>query len=158
MQLQKLNIKSDDVDINNKSVRIYLKDYTFENGNIDTLLTKKNVRDINEGKRFINVKPEQFVKSGGAIPLLALIPAMAALFGGVATGASSIATAVHTKKKLDKELEELKLHNKESETGSGYVLNSSTYKRKDGSGYVLNSPTYKRKEGSGYALKKKVYS
>jgi hypothetical protein len=149
MQLTNLNVQSKDVDVNPKSLRIFLNDNTFKKDSnspgIPIMLSKQNVRDINEKKRFINIKPEQIVKSGGALPLLALIPAAAALFGGLASGTSSIVTAVNTKKKLDQEIQELKRHNKaseaskasESRTGGGYILNGSTYKPKSGGGFVL---------------------
>ena len=133
MQVAKFNLSERDIDLNKKSIRIWLNENTFTEDGIPIKLTKTNVRDINDRKRFITVSPSQIEKTGGAIPLLALIPAVAALFGGLAGGASSIATAVHSKNKMDKEVEEQKRHNKEIEAkkGGGFVL-------KKGSGYVLN--------------------
>jgi hypothetical protein len=129
MQVVKFNLNERDIDLNKKSMRIWINDNTFTEGSIPIKLTKTNVRDINERKRFITVNTNQIEKTGGAVPLLALIPAVAALFGGLAGGASSIATAVHSKNKMDKEIEEQKRHNKKIE-GDGYVL-------KKGGGFVL---------------------
>lgn len=138
MQTVNFNLNEKDIDLNNKSIRIWINDNTFKNdpGSIPIKLTKTNIKNINEHKRFITVNPNQIEKTGGAIPLLALIPAVAAMFGGLAGGASSIATAVNAKNKMDKEIVELKRHNKEMEA-------------KKGGGFVL-------KKGGGYVLKKKL--
>ena len=119
----KFNLNERDIDLNKKSIRIWLNENTFTEDGIPIKLTKTNVRDINDRKRFITVSPNQIEKPGGAIPLLALIPAVAALFGGLAGGASSIATAVHSKNKMDKEVEELKRQQRSrSKKGGGFVL------------------------------------
>jgi hypothetical protein len=132
MRVVNFNLNERDIDLNKKSMRIWFNDNTFKDGvgrSIPIKLTKTNIKDINEHKRFITVNPNQIEKTGGAIPLLALIPALAGMFGGLAGGASSIATAVHAKNKMDKEIEEQKRHNKKIE-GGGFVL-------KKGGGYVL---------------------
>jgi hypothetical protein len=138
MQIEKFNLKEQDIDLNKKSFRIYINADTFKEGTIPIRLTKTNVQDINNHKRFITITPDQVIKTGGAIPLLALVPALAGLFGGVASSASSIANAVNSKKKMEKELEEQKRHNMELE------------KSARGGGFAL-------KKGKGYVLKKKLY-
>ena len=112
--IEYLNIKPSDVDI--ESIRLRIDKNTFENGKTPVKLSAQNIKDINAGKSHITIKLTQGqkaedIKHGGALPLLALIPAAAALIGGI----SSATTAYKTSKKLDKELEEQKRHNLEME-------------------------------------------
>ena len=126
--IEYLNIKPSDVEI--ESIRLRIDKNTFENGKTPVKLSAQNIKDINAGKSHITLKLTQGqkaedIKHGGALPLLALIPAAAALFGGIASGASSVATAVKTSKKLDKELEEQKRHNlamEQQKRGEGFNL------------------------------------
>ena len=122
--IEYLNIKPSDVEI--ESIRLRIDKNTFENGKTPVKLSAQNIKDINAGKSHITLKLTQGqkaedIKHGGALPLLALIPAAAALIGGI----SSATTAYKTSKKLDKELEEQKRHNLEMEKqkrGGGYTL------------------------------------
>ena len=122
--IEYLNIKPSDVDI--ESIRLRIDKNTFENGKTPVKLSAQNIKDINAGKSHITLKLTQGqkaedIKHGGALPLLALIPAAAALIGGI----SSATTAYKTSKKLDKELEEQKRHNLEMEKqkrGGGFIL------------------------------------
>jgi len=123
--IEYLNIKPSDVEI--ESIRLRIDKNTFENGRSPIKLSTQNIKDINEGKSHITIKPSQWrvtekdAMYGGALPLLALIPAAAALIGGI----SSATTAYKTSKKLDKELEEQKRHNLEMEKqkrGGGFTL------------------------------------
>jgi len=122
--IEYLNIKPSDVEI--ESIRLRIDKNTFENGKTPVKLSAQNIKDINAGKSHITIKLTQGqkaedIKHGGALPLLALIPAAAALIGGI----SSATTAYKTSKKLDKELEEQKRHNLEMEKqkrGGGYTL------------------------------------
>jgi len=122
--IEYLNIKPSDVEI--ESIRLRIDKNTFENGKTPVKLSAQNIKDINAGKSHITLKLTQGqkaedIKHGGALPLLALIPAAAALIGGI----SSATTAYKTSKKLDKELEEQKRHNLEMEKqkrGGGFTL------------------------------------
>jgi len=122
--IEYLNIKPSDVEI--ESIRLRIDKNTFENGKTPVKLSAQNIKDINAGKSHIALKLTQGqkaedIKHGGALPLLALIPAAAALIGGI----SSATTAYKTSKKLDKELEEQKRHNLEMEKqkrGGGFIL------------------------------------
>ena len=144
MIVKYLNLNQNDVKLNNKSIRLKIDKNTFENGRTPIKLSPQNIKDINGGKLFINIKPsqgivtEKDIKHGGALPLLALIPAAAALIGGIASGASSVATAVKTSKKLDKELEEQKRHNLAMEAGQSPLKQQAA--AKTGSGFILKRP------------------
>ena len=131
MVVEYLNLKPNDVKLIKESIRLKIGKKTFQNGRTPVKLSDENIRDINEGKSYITIDPrqghvtEKDVKHGGALPLLALIPAFAALAGGIASGASSVATAVKTSKRLDKELEEQKRHNlamEQQKRGGGFNL------------------------------------
>ena len=131
MIVKYLNLNQKDVKLNDKSIRLRIDKNTFENGKTPIKLSAQNIKDINEGKSHITIKPsqgrvtEKDAKHGGALPLLALIPAVAGLLGGIASGASSVATAVKTSRKLDQELEEQKRHNlamEQQKRGGGFNL------------------------------------
>ena len=145
MIVKYLNLNQNDVKLNKKTIRLKIDKDTFLNGKTPVKLTPQNIKDINDGKSYITIKPSQGVitekdaKHGGALPLLALIPAAAALFGGVASGASSIATAVKNSKKLDKELEEQKRHNLAMEEAGQSPLKQQAA-AKTGSGFILKRP------------------
>ena len=84
---------------------------------------------FNQCKKII-IDLSKHIKTGGALPLLALIPLItkaAAILGGVGAAASvvsQVVNAVNNKKSQDKMLEETKRHNKsiENKFGSGLFL------------------------------------
>lgn len=79
----------------------------------------QKVKESGKGVRF-SIKYDQ-IKSGGFLPLL--LAGLSAL-GAVAGGSSAIANTIINKKAKDKELEELKRHNKVME-GKGLKKSAS---------------------------------
>jgi len=117
---------------NKKSARIQLILDNFNESGVPIKFTTKQIESLNKGNYNILFSKSQVqaigkTKSGGALPLLALLPlalkGLAALgaAGAVAGGASQIANAVNNKKFQDKSLKEQERHNKTLE-GEGMYL------------------------------------
>jgi hypothetical protein len=141
---------------NNKSVRIQLNLNNFNEKGVPLNLTTKQIESINKGNYNILFSKSQVKaigknKSGGALPLLALLPlalkGLAALgaAGAAAGGAAQIANAVHNKKFQEKTINEQQRHNKALE-GQGMYL-----KPYPGDGMYL-----KPYKGEGFQLNKKL--
>lgn len=129
--------------INNTGVTLELNNNQFNAEDAYPInLTQTQLKRLQKGnhrvklshiqcKKFINDLTKN-VKTGGALPLLALIPIIskaAAILGGLggaAAGASQIASAVNNKKHQDKLLAETQRHNRAVEekktTGEGIFL------------------------------------
>jgi hypothetical protein len=145
--------------INNTGITLKLN-YSQLNGDFKIPLTNRQITRIGKKK---NVKKgivlklsvnqlKQMRKSGGLLPLLALLPAIfggIGAAGGIAGGVSAAVKASNERKAAERALEEQQRHNRIIEeatrkaTGSGVFLKSG-----EGSGVFLNTG-----EGSGVFLK-----
>lgn len=110
-------------------------------------VAQKHVQN-GKGMKF-NLKSNEIrdMKKGGALPLLALLPALAGAFGGVASGGAAIAKTVLDNKRAYRELDEKRRHNEAMEQrGKGMCCPT-----------CMGTGLYPYKRGSGSTFKKTAH-